>query len=80
MAPRYRIVGSKVFDAKTGDELSGLNIKAIQAADVTWRSLGAGIQDAYEYAMYQIDSHGKKTFQGALATFGRSHPRSISYI
>ena len=52
LAPRYRIVGSKVFDAKTGDELSGLNIKAIQAADVTWRSLGPGIQDAYEYAMW----------------------------
>lgn len=41
----YRIVGSKVFDAKTGDELSGLNIKAIQAADVKRiQSYGAGAE------------------------------------
>ena len=31
----YRIVGSKVFDA-SGAERPELNVKAIQAADVTW--------------------------------------------
>ena len=32
----YRIVGSKVYDVKTGNEVFGANIKAIQAADVAW--------------------------------------------
>ena len=34
--PRYRIVGSHVYDAQTGQELQDLNVKAIQAADATW--------------------------------------------